>query len=295
MDSSGLGPAYHAGNHYENFPVASWLIPAGIRPAVISLYHFARTGDDLADEGHLAAAERLAGLKALSEALHAEPPDPLGHPGQLAIALRQKGIPLAWAQALLDAFIQDVGHEPMADQAAVLRYCSLSANPVGRLLLALAGFMTPDGQQDISPRDHPLIDLSDAICSGLQLANFAQDLGQDVGRGRVYFPKEWWPEDWQPALGVAAINRADRIRIARALAHWAEQCLSRGARLPRLLLRQKTPYRLRFAYEIAVTLEGGFAICRKVRQHPTRVWQDSPRISKWQLPLIGLRAARRLL
>jgi squalene synthase HpnC len=165
--------------HYENFPVASWLMPAPLRPAVRAIYRFARTADDIADEGDAPAQARLAGLADLGAVLdRIESGDDGGWP-DLAAAVRGHGLPLAPFRALLSAFAQDVTVHRYADYDALLDYCRRSANPVGRLLLALYRIDEP-----------PALQRSDEICTGLQLANFWQDVAVDWDKGRVYVPQE---------------------------------------------------------------------------------------------------------
>ena len=172
--------------HYENFPVASLLCPAPLRPAVVAIYHFARTADDLADEGDAPQEQRLAQLARYRADLEAALAGSGGRGGsgawagvfeRLAAAAREQSLPPRWLHALLDAFEQDVRNPPYADREALLDYCARSANPVGRLLLHLYGV-----GDTLSLRQ------SDAICSALQLINFWQDLSVDLPRGRVYLP-----------------------------------------------------------------------------------------------------------
>jgi len=168
--------------HYENFPVASFLLPARYRRAVAAIYHFARAADDIADEGDASAAERHAELARFSRALDAiergdTPPDP-PFPA-LAAAVRAHGLPLAPLRDLLSAFAQDVDVARYPTFAALLDYCRRSANPVGRLLLAL--YRVDDAASHVQ---------SDAICTALQLANFWQDVAVDWRKGRVYLPQE---------------------------------------------------------------------------------------------------------
>ncbi len=294
MDTAHLGRAFHGGQHYENFPVASWLIPARVRPAMLRLYRFARTADDLADEGDLPKTDRLAALDALERGLrqgaipaHQGPSHDLAHIGSaLGAALAQHDCAIDEALALLKAFRDDVHHRPMDDDAAVLAYCRHSANPIGRLVLGLFGMLEQGTQTPC-----PIRDASDATCTGLQLANFAQDLGQDVSRGRIYFPKPWWPAQWDPAMGIATLPIEARIAIAQRMAVWAKTQLERGMLLPGLIRRHpKGGHRL--ALEIALTITGGLAIVSKVTQDPQRVWQDSPRLSRTDLMVLLFRALR---
>jgi squalene synthase HpnC len=168
--------------HYENFPVASWLAPPAIRPAIVSIYAFARSADDIADEGSDPAAERLARLDAYASALdriaNGEiPDDPLFAP--LGAAIRRHSLPLDAFHALLSAFRQDVMKSRYRDFAELADYCSRSANPIGRLLLHLYEI---SGSEPFRQ--------ADSICTGLQLANFWQDIAVDWRKGRVYLPQD---------------------------------------------------------------------------------------------------------
>jgi len=168
--------------HYENFPVASRLVPARLRPAVVAVYRFARAADDFADEGDAPADARLAALDTFDRALDAiergETPSLAPFPA-LAAAIRAHDLPLAPFRALLSAFRQDVTTDRYETREALLDYCTRSANPVGRIMLSLFGV---DGAAAHSA--------SDAICTGLQLANFWQDVAIDAAKGRIYLPRE---------------------------------------------------------------------------------------------------------
>ncbi len=290
MTTAHHGKAFHGGEHYENFPVGSWLVPKKIRPAILSLYRFARTGDDLADEGSSPPADRRAGLAALRDGLAGQPnaqaPELAAIGGELKRALDQHGVPTAWADDLLEAFLQDVGHRPMATEEAVLAYCRYSAAPVGRLVLGLSGLLDQAGQ----PRS--IQNASDAVCIGLQLANFAQDMGEDFSRGRLYFPQTWWPAGWTADLGLTALSPTSRAELASRMARWALSHLAQGAGLPRTIRHSKCPGSLRLAMEIAITIEGGREICRMVLANPSAVWTKSPSLSKARLAVVVFRAFR---
>lgn len=169
--------------HYENFPVASRLLPGHMRGPVAAIYCFARRADDLADEGDMSQAQRLAQLDALEARLLAAAE---GAPGDdeefiaLAHTIRTRGLPVSPFRDLLDAFRQDVTKQRYADFGEVMQYCRRSANPVGRLLLQLCGHT---GERALA--------YSDAVCSALQLINFYQDLSQDFHEsGRIYLPQD---------------------------------------------------------------------------------------------------------
>ena len=179
--------------HYENFPVASWLCPRHLRAPIAAIYHFARTADDLADEGVASPEQRLADLAAYRRALHQAGQGPMPAQakeadrwpqvfGPLSRAIAEFALPTHLLHALLDAFEHDVhmtrdgGDYP--DMAALLAYCTKSANPVGRLLLHLYGV-----------QDARSLQRSDAVCTALQLINFWQDPSRDLATGRNYFPR----------------------------------------------------------------------------------------------------------
>ena len=177
-----------ARSHYENFPVASRLLPSAMRPHIAAVYAFARVADDIADEGEASPADRQAGLREWQTRLHRAAAEPaegaLEHRDELiAVALghtiRLFDLPLALFDDLLSAFGQDTMTTRYASWADVLDYCRRSANPVGRLVLRIAGY-----------RDEALDRSSDALCTALQLTNFWQDFGRDWRAGRLYVPRE---------------------------------------------------------------------------------------------------------
>ena len=168
--------------HYENFPVASLLVPARLRPAVVAIYRFARAADDLADEGDAPAAARVAALDAFDAELDRieRGETPSGEPfPALASAIREHGLPYAPFHDLVSAFRQDVTVARYANFDEVRDYCRRSADPVGRLLLALYRAQSPAN-----------LAASDAICTGLQLTNFWQDIAIDWQKNRVYLPQD---------------------------------------------------------------------------------------------------------
>ncbi len=176
-----------ARQHYENFPVASRLVPAAMRPHIAVIYAFARTADDFADEPGLATADRLQRLEDFRRRLRAGD----GHrrdPGDdqhdliflaLAHSIQHCNLPVSLFEDLLSAFRQDVTTPRYQTWAEVLDYCRRSANPVGRLVLRVAGY-----------HDAALDEASDATCTALQLTNFWQDLERDWAIGRLYVPQD---------------------------------------------------------------------------------------------------------
>ncbi|HUU33833.1 MAG TPA: squalene synthase HpnC [Vicinamibacterales bacterium] len=259
--SDGLARDYQiclalAASHYENFPVASWLVPDDLRPHVAAVYAFARTADDFADEDGYTTRERLRLLDDWLARLHAAvgagqgadvPPDgraldadaapPPGHrQGDHAVeatrdaifralghTIRTRHLPVRLFEALLSAFRQDVSVTRYATWAEVDDYCRRSANPVGRLVLRLFGY-----------DDDRLDRWSDAICTALQLTNFWQDFALDWRRGRLYVPEAEWaaagarpgdltpvmasmPREWQRALAACGARTRDLFNEGRPL------------------------------------------------------------------------------
>lgn len=264
-------PAWSSVDHYENFPVASILMPRAIRPAVVALYHFARAADDLADEGDLTETERLAGLAELDQALCQPSQQAPEVVARLYPLIDQHALPVDQLRALLNAFAQDVRVHRYRDREHLLDYCSRSANPVGRLLLRLFGADTSES-----------IRLSDHICSALQLINFLQDLAIDWQKGRVYVPqtalRDAGSGDHEIEQAAAGEPLAPALR--RALAgelDFARQLLAAGAPLVR-----RVPWRL--ALELRAIIAGGQRIIDRIarvqhdvfRHRPALGWRDAP-------------------
>ncbi|MDQ7744165.1 squalene synthase HpnC [Hydrogenophaga pseudoflava] len=273
--------------HYENFPVASWLCPAAIRPAVVAIYHFARTADDLADEGQASASERLDQLlayrAALAQCLSGQPHEAARWPqvfGPLARAIEHHRLPGALLHDLLSAFEQDVRHTASghvyADTAELLAYCRLSANPVGRLLLHLYGI-----HDDASLRQ------SDAVCSALQLINFWQDISVDHARGRHYLPADALQrqglrlEDF--SAGAAPEVQARCQKVVCRLCEEARTLMLDGAPLAR-----RIPGRA--GWELRLVVQGGMRILDKMAAIDHRSWLQRPSVGKADLPLMLWRA-----
>src|SRR6266576_46355 len=195
--SGSLAQAYAAcetlaRSHYENFPVASMLLPHAMRPHVAAVYAFARRADDMADEGTAPAAVRRAALDDWRRRLHdivassvtSGAASGFSRTDDLMLAatansIRTLDLPLSLFDDLVSAFAQDTMTTRYASWSDVLDYCRRSANPVGRLVLRIAGY-----------RDAALDQSSDALCTALQLTNFWQDFGRDWRAGRLYVPKD---------------------------------------------------------------------------------------------------------
>ena len=262
--------------HYENFPVASFLLPRRLRRPVAVIYAFARSADDFADEGDDAAAtrlERLDGYRAELQRIEAGGAARTSLFDDVARIVREHDLPLQAFYDLLDAFSQDVVKSRYATFAEVLDYCRRSANPVGRLLLHLF------------KRAHETeLAHSDAICTALQLINFWQDVALDWRKGRVYLP-----QDEMLSFGVQEAHLAEQRCDAAWRALMKFQCdrtsdlMRRGAPLGRALAG-------RIGLEIRVTVQGGLRIVEKLRQAGYDAFRSRPLLRWHDWPLLLWRA-----
>jgi squalene synthase HpnC len=266
-------------DHYENFPVASLLLPARLRPAVRAIYAFARAADDIADEGEAPPAERIEALAALGCELDRidaglAPRDPRW--AGLAHQLRAHALPTSPLRDLLSAFTQDARGTTYEDHAQLLDYCARSANPVGRMMLALHG-----------RTEARLLAWSDAICTGLQLVNFWQDLAIDQARGRVYLPRAELAR-----FGLDASCLAAPVRPAR----WGEMMRAQTQRARELLL-QGWPLAAalggRIGWELRLVVEGGLHIAGAVDAAQGDVYRYRPRLRAADWARLVVRAALR--
>jgi squalene synthase HpnC len=267
-------------DHYENFPVASILLPAPLRPAVAAIYAFARSADDFADEGDLPAAERQ---RLLTEYQHELDRIERGEPGDQPIFQRLSPhiaahrLPLELFRDLLDAFSQDVVKDRYASFDELMDYCRRSANPVGRLLLHLFAAATPDNLRR-----------SDAICSALQLINHWQDVGIDAGKGaqgRIYLPQEDLAR-----FNVSEDNilrrtaSADFCRLLRFQVERARDLMLSGA-----ALGSDLPGRI--GLEIRAIVAGGLRILDKIEAVDYDVFNHRPVLGAFDWPRILIKAA----
>ncbi len=281
--------------HYENFPVASFLCPAHLRAPIAAIYHFARTADDIADEGDATAAQRLVELEDYRTALETScaaahqahqldggEPVPVAQRlptttrwpevfGPLQGALQTHQLPPQLLHDLLDAFVQDTrksaAAETYASHAELLDYCRRSANPVGRLLLHLYGVTDPLALQR-----------SDAICSALQLINFWQDLSVDIPRGRYYLPTD----DCQRfgAQWADILTQRQTPETTQLIAH----CVATAGASMAFGLQLVHQIPGRAGWELRLVVQGGLRILDKItalryatlKQRPTLRWWDFP-------------------
>lgn len=254
-------------DHYENFPVASLLVPARLRRPIEVIYRFARSADDIADEGDAAPEERLAAFAAYQAELDriaagTPPQTPLFV--ALAEIVAQHALPIQLFRDLLDAFAQDVVKKRYADYPELLDYCRRSANPVGRLVLHLFGR---------TEAEH--LEQSDCICSALQLINFWQDVAIDWQKDRVYIPQTDFP-NFQVGENDIAQQRwsANWAALMDFEIDRAQALMQRGAPLVHAL-----PGRL--GWEIRLTIQGGLRILERLRRVRGNMFDHRPKLGKW--------------
>ena len=263
-------------NHYENFPVASILLPRRLRRPVSVIYAFARQADDFADEGDLPDAERLHLLNGFRAELHrisspAEPQTALFE--ALSQIITDYHLPLQPFHDLLDAFSQDVEKTRYANFGEVMAYCRNSANPVGLLLLHL--------YNDVNPRN---VAYSDAICSSLQLINFLQDIAIDFAKGRIYLPQD---EMAKFRVDEAQIARGDSSGLWQPFMQFqierTRKLLQAGAPLGKTL-------RGRIGLEMRMIIMGGETILRKLHKTRGDIFQNRPVLKTADWPYMLYRA-----
>lgn len=280
-----------AQSHYENFPVASILLPKRLRLPISVIYAFARTADDFADEGDATQQRRLEQLASYSSALQAIRANAYHDDNPIFIALanviQQHNLPINLLEDLLSAFKQDVIKNRYENFDEVLDYCTRSANPVGRLLLHL--------------NDHPSeeqLQQSDAVCTALQLINFYQDIVQDyTEQDRIYIPQE--------ELIAAGLNGADLVNpdtqkiapLIRSLYQRTEEIMTKGYPLGAQLSG-------RMGWEVRAMTLGGVQTLNLLKQQSDDALLTRPRLRKGillKIVMVGLfkqlylQTARRLL
>lgn len=262
-------------NHYENFPVASLLLPARLRIPVTLIYRFARAADDFADEGALPDRERLAQLAGFDAELRLiergeQPRLPLFR--ELAPIISEYRLPLELFRDLLSAFAQDVTRQRYANFAELLDYSRRSANPVGRLLLALYRAATPQN-----------LAWSDNICTSLQIINFLQDIAIDYAKGRIYMPQDELARYRVSEAQIAAHDAGDAWReFMRFQIERARSMLWRGAPLGRAL-------KGRIGLEMRMIISGGDRILTKITNAQGDVFRHRPVLRAYDWPLMFAR------
>jgi len=252
--------------HYENFPVASLLIPRAKRPHISALYAFARMADDFADEPGLAESERLEALRQwrqrLSECFRGQ----ARHPVFVALrhTVNRYALPQELFERLLAAFESDVTVRRFGTRTDVLAYCRNSAEPVGRLILLLFDY-----------RDEELMNYSDRICTALQLANFWQDLGIDLQKDRVYLPQEDLRRRGVVERDLFDRQMSDKVRLVLTdVVDWTERLFDEGRPL---LGRIGWDLKL----ELRLTVNGGRKILERIRAMDYDVLHCRPVLSHW--------------
>jgi len=269
--------------HYENFPVASILLPTHLRRPIELIYQFARSADDFADEGDFSVTARLANLSAYERELdlvEAGGKSELALFQGLALIIAEHKLPLQLFRDLLDAFKQDVTKNAYADFSELLDYCRRSANPIGRLLLHL--FHAADAHN---------LSMSDDICSALQLINHWQDVAIDWQKndgGRVYLPIE---DLAYYGLSVSDIQRGEATIAWREMMRFqtvrAREMMERGAPLSHKMTG-------RFGAELRLIVAGGLAIIDKIDAVNGDVFRHRPTLTKWDWLVIAPAALLKL-
>ncbi|CAM8653608.1 ERG9 Phytoene/squalene synthetase [Comamonadaceae bacterium] len=266
--------------HYENFPVASVLCPPHLRPPIAAIYHFARTADDIADEGHATPDERLAELALFRTGLSESPEATARWPqvfGPLQVQRRAHALPDLLLHALLDAFVQDIektcAGTGYRSHTELLDYCSRSANPVGRLLLHLYGV-----------QDAQSMAMSDDICSALQLINFWQDLSTDIPRGRFYLPHDECERFGVKQADILAQQDSENTRkLIAACASTARAHMQNGMELVHRLPG-------RAGWELRLVVQGGLRILDKIAALDHATLQRRPKLYAWDYGVMLWRA-----
>ena len=253
-------------DHYENFPVASILLPSRLRPAVEAIYAFARSADDLADEGDATPEQRLAALNAYEAALARIGQGGTDHEPmfeRLAQVVREYELPLRPMYDLLSAFKQDVVVSRYQTYDALLDYCARSANPVGFMMLHLYGAADEENIRD-----------SDAICTALQLINFLQDVAVDLHKERIYIPLE---DLNRYAISPAALDSASaRPRWRSLMKFEVERARSLMLSGAPLALRLKG----RIGLELRMVVQGGLRILDAIEAAEYAVFLHRPKLTK---------------
>lgn len=249
-------------DHYENFPVASLLLPRRLRRPIELIYAFARQADDFADEGDCPAEERLAqlnGFRTELDKIANEKPTDSELFRDLALVIKEYKLPLALFYDLLDAFSQDVAKNRYANFGEVMDYCRRSANPIGRLLLYL-----------YKETDDRSIAYSDAICSSLQLINFLQDIAIDYKKGRIYLPEDEMAR-YQITETQIAEGKADAMwgMFMQFQNDRTRKLLQAGAPLGKIL-------KGRIGLEMRMIIMGGESILRKLHKSRGDIFTQRP-------------------
>lgn len=263
-------------DHYENFPVASRLLPPEFRHPVALIYRFAREADDFADEGDVPDVVRLERLDWFRQELRkieGGAPPRIPWFVRLAEIIRKHQLPVEAFSDLLSAFSQDVSKKRYANYGEVLDYCRRSANPVGRLLLVLYRKDTPE-----------TLSHSDAICTSLQLINFLQDIAIDYRKGRIYLPQDEMARFAVSEQQIAAGDTGGNWRAFIAFhIERARSLLFSGAPLGRMLGG-------RIGLEMRTIIAGGDRVLTKIARAGGDVFRHRPALRWFDWPMLLSRA-----
>ena len=289
-----MQPSYlNSVNHYENFPVASILMPKKIRNAVKPFYAFARTADDIADCSDLNTETKIRLLnmfrneitmsKNCGEARNSVETHIKEISKKLVAVLEEYDIDPYSVCDLLKAFEIDSTFSSFSTWSELINYCSYSANPVGRFLLATVGLNTKIHDKDKAE----FTELSDKICTGLQLINFAQDIKEDAENNRCYVPKSEWPKSLEEnnLISVSRLTGKNKNKLVMQLVVKGEQNLLTGSLLPRKIRKSKVRYATRFSMEIALIIECGKNIVQQIKKDPSIVWTQPPKLETKKIPI----------
>ena len=289
-----MQPSYlNSVNHYENFPVASFLLPKKIRTTVRPFYTFARTADDIADSNDLNTETKIRLLNMFrneitmsencNEAQNAIEISIKAISKRLVAVLEEYDIDPFSVCDLLKAFEADSTFSPFSTWSDLMNYCKYSANPVGRFLLATIGLNTKIRDEDKAE----FTALSDKICTGLQLINFAQDMKEDAENNRCYVPKCDWPKSLgeNNMASVSRLTDDNKSKLVMKLVLKGEQNLLTGSFLPRKIRRSNLQHAFRFSMEIALIIECGKNIVQQIKKDPSKVWNQPPKLETKKLPI----------
>lgn len=252
-------------NHYENFSVASQLVPSGYRQHLANVYSFCRWADDLADEID-STSQSMVLLNWWRESLHQCYRGDCKHPVFIALrtTIERFQIPIAPFESLIDAFQSDQTKFRYENDGEILEYCRGSANPVGRILLYMVG----KHNEQTTP-------LSDSICSGLQIANFCQDVRRDAARGRIYLPKTYW--DRHQLSEPSILSGGQPMELRHALGDWstvAREMLRHGLPLVTLVPRW-------LARDLQLFIRGGLYLLDELERNDYDSWTKPIEVSKF--------------
>lgn len=255
----------YAKTHYENFPVISLLIPKELRKHIAIIYLFARTADDIADEGNLSENERLQHLNDFEKSFNGLLNCKFESPFEEALhqTIEEKNLTPQLFYDLLKAFKQDVSKKRYDNFEAVLSYCRLSANPIGRLMLGLFNI-----------RNEEAFNYSDKICTALQLTNFYQDIEIDYQKGRIYFPQDEL-QRFEVTENIFAMKE-NNVNLKKLLRHNIERTqkmFDEGKNLLKFLNG-------RLKFEIKWTILGGEKILQKIKEKDYNIFNARPQLTK---------------